>query len=101
MAEALGYIYIDTGAMYRAVTLRCLQGNIQDAEDDVLEEALSRLALKFIPHIDGEIHMYMNGHNVDALIRTPEVDIRVARIAARPAVRACLVEQQRNMASIG
>lgn len=103
LARQLGYIYVDTGAMYRAVTLWALRhdyfqadGSISPAlESDIREE---RIAVSFV--LNGETglpEVCLNGENVEAHIRGIEVSNRVSPIAALPYVRAFLTLQQQRM----
>jgi cytidylate kinase len=83
VALALGFTYLDTGAMYRAVALASLRGH-----------GLPHLAeVGFTP----EGHVTLEGEDVEALIRTPDVSERASKVAADPAVRAALVDQQRRL----
>jgi len=94
VAERLGYRHLDTGAMYRAVTLLALRaGVLGDGE------ATTRLARGMTLDVDGSV--ILNGEDVTAAIRTPEVDAAVSEVAACPAVRANLVERQRAWARGG
>lgn len=101
LAKALGYVYVDTGAMYRAVTLYAMrQGFIGDKEDhmDKLIAALPNLALKFVYNESlGFSEMYLNGENVEKEIRTLSVSRQVSKIAALEAVRIKLVAMQQEM----
>lgn len=102
LAKRIGYIYVDTGAMYRCVTLYALRHGLFDQEDKVrtneLEKALANVHVSFLlnsktNHADA----YLNGENVETEIRQMTVSSRVSRIAAVPAVREKLVSLQREM----
>ncbi len=101
LAKALEYVYVDTGAMYRAVTLYALEhGCISDSSDDLetLIKSLDDIRLRFEYNpetLQSEIHL--NGENVEHKIRTLEVSRYVSKIAAIPEVRKKLVEQQQEM----
>ncbi len=101
LAHALGYIYVDTGAMYRAVTLFALRaGLIKDSRTDdlLLIKALPDIHLNFQFNEDlGFAEMYLNGENVEKEIRQLEVSKFVSKIAIIGAVRDKLVEMQRAM----
>ena len=101
IAKKLGYVYVDTGAMYRAVTLYAMQHNwINDSQFELssLLQALPNIELKFIFNPDlGYAEMYLNGENVEKQIRTLAVSNQVSKIAAISEVRTKLVEQQQNM----
>jgi len=102
LAREIGYIYVDTGAMYRAVTLYALRNNVFDKESNVdtekLEGLLSEIEISFKrDEVSGTVNTYLNGECVENEIRTLEVSSRVSKIAAIPSVRAKLVEQQQRM----
>ena len=101
IAKQLGYVYVDTGAMYRAVTLYAMQNNWVNNNELLLSNllnALPNIHLKFIFNPDlGFAEMYLNGINVENEIRTLDVSNQVSKIAAISEVRAKLVEQQKEM----
>lgn len=101
LAEEIGYIYIDTGAMYRAVTLYALQNKIiQDnkIEENKLKNALSGLEIKFKRNRKTSLpETYLNGVNVEKDIRSMQVSEYVSQIAALDFVREALVNQQQRM----
>ncbi len=94
LARHLHYTYIDTGAMYRAVTLFFLQNNIPAEASDKLPEVLQQVNISFA-NIAGENHTFLNGRDVEEDIRSMEVASKVSEVATLPAVRNFLVEQQR------
>ena len=101
LAKALGYVYIDTGAMYRAVTLFAMnhnlvgQGYLREKE---LEEKLSEIQIHFKLNPTTDVaDVYLNGENVERKVRTLEVSQYVSPIATVSAVRRKLVEQQQKM----
>lgn len=101
LAKALGYVYVDTGAMYRAVAYFAMQNEYigQDFFDKkILIENLAdvKLQFKFNPEL-GFAEMYLNGQNVEKQIRTLEVSKFVSTVAAVHEVRAKLVEEQQQM----
>lgn len=103
LAAHLGYVYVDTGAMYRAVTLHAMRSNFigSDGFDkQALVNSLPQVELKFKfnPSL-GFGEMYLNGENVEKEIRTLEVSSYVSRIAEVSEVRAMLVQQQQRMGS--
>ena len=101
VAEALGYVYIDTGAMYRAVAYRALQAGL-DAEADA--QAVGRLAgrLSFeFRAIGGEQRLFVDKQDVSKPIRTPQVGNLSSPVSAIPQVRKHLLSAQRSMASSG
>lgn len=100
LAKELSYKYIDTGAMYRAVTLFALrQGLIHaDCVDvDKLIDSLSSIEISFVLDVDNKSVVALNGKVVEDQIRGMEVSSWVSKISAIPAVRALLVAQQQRM----
>jgi cytidylate kinase len=101
LAKQLGYVYVDTGAMYRAVTLFAMQNNcigIDFLDKDKLVNSLPSIKLNFKFNADlGFAEMYLNDVNVETEIRTLEVSSFVSTIAAISEVRSKLVEQQQEM----
>ncbi len=96
LAGALEYLYIDSGAMYRAVTLYLLQHGITPAETRPVEEALSHIDIRFQRDHDG-IHTILNGADVETAIRQMRVSEQVSEVAAISAVRRAMVAQQRRL----
>ena len=102
LASTLNYIYVDTGAMYRAVTLFALQEGVIDEkgelDEDALVEKLSKIHLKFVPNKEtGRSDMFLNDENVEQEIRTMRVSGYVSRVAAIKEVREKLVKIQQEM----
>ncbi|SDG27252.1 cytidylate kinase [Prevotella communis] len=104
LARKVGYVYVDTGAMYRCVTLYALRHQLFTADGAVLEEQL-REAMPQIDIdqrlIDGKTTTFLNGENVEREIRNLEVSNHVSPIAAIPFVRTALVAQQQKMGREG
>ena len=104
LARKVGYVYVDTGAMYRCVTLYALRHQLFTADGTVLEEQL-REAMPQIDIdqrlIDGKTTTFLNGENVEREIRNLEVSNHVSPIAAIPFVRTALVAQQQKMGREG
>lgn len=104
LARKVGYVYVDTGAMYRCVTLFALRHQLFTADGTVLEEQL-REAMPQIDIdqrlIDGKTTTFLNGENVEREIRNLEVSNHVSPIAAIPFVRTALVAQQQKMGREG
>ena len=100
VADTLGLIHIDTGAMYRAITLFGLR-NFKDEKQEIdlskLLQNLNEISLEFREN-SGELEIYLNGENVSKEIRTTEVSDNVSFIAKHPEVRARLVVLQRDIA---
>lgn len=102
LAREVGYIYVDTGAMYRAVTLFCMCNKLFDAEGnvlvDALETAMPQVSVTFrLNEETGKPDTYLNGERVEDTIRSLEVSDNVSKVAAIPFVREAMVEQQRLM----
>lgn len=102
LAKEIGYIYVDTGAMYRSVTLYALQHGMFGADNSIdtaaLEKAMPQIKISFKLNAEtGRPDTYLNGQLVEKDIRTMEVSSRVSPIAALPFVRKALVEQQQAM----
>ena len=102
LAREVGYIYVDTGAMYRSVTLYALRNQLFDADGNIMASALEAA----MPHINisfklneqtGRPDTYLNGQCVENEIRTLEVSSKVSIVAALPFVRKKLVEEQQKM----
>lgn len=94
VSAKLGYIYVDTGALYRTAALYITENNISDENiEKELENA--DISLKFI---DGAQKVFLGGRDVSELIRTPEISMAASRTSAVPAVRAYLFETQKKIA---
>ena len=98
VAKKLGYLYIDTGAMYRGITWALLNAGISIDDVDAVEAALSKIQLELRVEETG---LSVNGTDVSQDIRTQYVTSHVSQVAAQKAVRTKLVEMQRHMASAG
>lgn len=101
LAKYLGYIYVDTGAMYRAVTLYAMQQgliNTNHFDENELVNQLKNIQItfKFNPDL-GFAEAYLNGENVEKQLRTLEVSSYVSKVAAIPEVRYVLVKQQQQL----
>lgn len=100
LAKTIGYAYIDTGAMYRAVTLYCLRNGLFDGDrldTERLEAALPDINITFGVDADGKTQTMLNGEVVEQEIRRMEVSSRVSIVAAVGSVRRALVKQQQAM----
>jgi CMP/dCMP kinase len=96
LSKQTGYAYVDTGAMYRAVTLYFLENNVNWAKEDDVLTALSNIHIHF-ENIEGENTTFLNGKNVEQEIRTLRVANHVSDVAAISAVRKALVKLQQVM----
>ena len=100
LARSLGYTYVDTGAMYRGVTLYALREGLFSGEEPMVEEIIRRLPrieMRFAIYPDGQ-HLLLEGEDVEREIRGMEVSEHVSPIATIPEVRAALTRQQQDMA---
>ncbi len=96
IAEDLGLVYIDTGAMYRCVTLEALRKKVEPVECDELLQILENIDIQLIKKEDGQ-EAWLNGRNVSKLIKTPEIDNYVAQYASLKCVRDVVTPLQRKM----
>lgn len=105
LASSLGYIFIDSGAMYRAITLFALNNKLihnDQIEVDQLEKALPNIELSFQQNKStNKPEIQLNGTNVEEAIRMPQVNENVSKIATIESVRHKLVEEQRKMGTKG
>ena len=99
VAKRLNYLYIDTGAMYRAVTLLALRNNLMGKTDEII--ALAKNLDIILSFIDGETDITVNGENVSKEIRSFEVNSNVSEISAIEGVRKILVKKQQEMGKDG
>lgn len=97
VAEQLGYVYIDTGSMYRAVTLSAQRAEVKVDQSAKLAELVKALEIELEPGEHGQ-SVFVNGENVTALIRSREVTLQVSHIAANETVREVLGDLQRKLA---
>ena len=101
LAKALsaktGYLYIDTGAMYRTVGLFAKRSGVDPHDAASLAAHFSKIDIE-LKWLDGAQHVFLNGEDVSEAIRTPEMSMYASAVSAIPAVRAFLLEMQRDMA---
>jgi cytidylate kinase len=100
LARETGYIYVDTGAMYRAVSLFCIRnGWMTDSELNTaaIEKHIAEIQLEFRTNENGKAEMYMNGENIEKEIRTLDVANGASKVSTLGAVRRELVRQQQKM----
>ncbi|NOX87564.1 MAG: (d)CMP kinase [Calditrichaeota bacterium] len=100
LAQKLGYLYIDTGAMYRAATLAVLKAGINVDDEAAVVRCVreNKISLKIS---DGILKTFLNGEDVSHLIRTPQINKVISKISSYKGVRKVLIEQQREMAKQG
>ena len=97
LAKELGYIYVDTGAMYRSIGLYALRQGVDPKNADSVQALLPDIQLD-IRLQDGSQHVYLNGEDVSTDIRAEAVGMAASAVSAHPAVRAFLLDTQRNLA---
>ena len=97
IAKHLNFIYVDTGAMFRALALYFIRNNISPDEKEKIENACNNADIT-IEYLNGEQQVILNGENVSHLIRTEEVGNMASAASVYPSVRLKLVELQRNLA---
>ncbi|OGB66053.1 MAG: cytidylate kinase [Caldithrix sp. RBG_13_44_9] len=100
VAKKLGYTYIDSGAMYRAVTLRALQEKVPVEAQQQVAELAQKMELKFGWN-NARTIIYMDGEDVSEKIRTPLIDQKISPVAANPLVRRILVRKQQQLGRVG
>lgn len=105
VAKELGYLYLDTGCMYRAVTLAVLQAGIDVADETAVTQLATRLVIEVIPvgaHTDGRHYtVLLDGQDVTWQIRTPAVDAHVSQVSSYLGVRQEMVRRQREFGKRG
>ena len=93
----MGYIYVDTGAMYRAIGLYALRAGKDPKDNDAVNALLPQIELR-LASIEGEQHIYLKEEDVSTAIRTEAAGMAASAVGANPTVRAFLLELQRHMA---
>jgi cytidylate kinase len=100
LANDLKFVYVDTGAMYRAITLAALQAGLDPKNEAAIEQLLPELKITFAPGEPVQ-KVFLNGQEVTAEIRSSEVTANVSAVSAYGAVRTAMTELQRQIASNG
>jgi len=100
VAEALRFTYIDTGAMYRAVTYKAMKENIQLHDAEAIEKMLQETAITLKPSEQGQL-VFVDGQDVSQAIRSNEVTANVSEVAAHANIRGILVAMQQKLAAEG
>ena len=98
VASRFGFIYLDTGAIYRTVGLAARRAGADPKDADSVLPLLPGLSIRFDYGKDGAQRMFLNGEDVSAEIRTPEISMYASAVSAIPGVRAFLLDMQRDMA---
>lgn len=100
LAMDLGYLNLDTGAMYRAVALAAKRRGIESSDHESLRNLCEEIVIEFRRN-DNEERVLLNGEDVSSEIRTPEISLLTAAVAACPAVREAMVDRQRVLGAAG
>ncbi|MBQ9460356.1 MAG: (d)CMP kinase [Clostridia bacterium] len=95
VSESLGFIYVDTGALYRAVALACINEGVSIGEPEAVKALLPKTDIRII-FFNGEQHILLNDKDVSEAIRSENVSMAASRVSALPEVRAFLLELQRS-----
>ena len=99
MAKALGYVFIDSGAMYRAVTLYLMQNGVDVEDESAVEAALANVVVGFLNNQEGQSEVTLNGISVEAEIRNIAVASKVSEVAKIQIVRSKMVALQQAIGS--
>lgn len=97
LSKMLGYLYIDTGAMYRSIGLYAKRNGIDPKDEKTLSEHFDKIEIE-LDWIDGAQHIFLCGEDVSDFIRTPEISMYASAVSALPAVRSFLLDKQRVFA---
>ena len=100
LAQKLGYLYIDTGAMYRAATLSVLRAGIDVHDEQAVVDHVRNIKIS-LKIVDGIQRTFLNDEDVSDQIRTPQINQVISVISSYPGVRKVLIEQQRELAKEG
>ncbi|MCD7917391.1 MAG: (d)CMP kinase [Clostridiales bacterium] len=98
LAKELGFLYVDTGAIYRTVSLYACRKGLAPTDGAGIAALLPEIHIDLVYGEDGTQQMILNGENVSGEIRTPQISMYTSAVSAIPAVRAFLLELQRDMA---
>lgn len=97
-AKELGFLYVDTGAMYRSIALYFIENNVSLDDEDAIDNACGNISIE-IKYEDGVQQVYLNGKNVSLEIRQEQVGNMASKVAAKKAVRDKLLSLQRDIAA--
>ncbi|MCD7919620.1 MAG: (d)CMP kinase [Clostridiales bacterium] len=98
LAKELGFVYVDTGAIYRTVSLYASRKGLAPTDGEGIAALLPEIHIDLAYGADGAQQMILNGENVSGEIRTPQISMYTSAVSAIPAVRAFLLDLQRDMA---
>jgi cytidylate kinase len=103
LARRLGYLYLDTGAMYRALTVKALREQVRFDDEAALTQLAARSAIELRPEADGSgrVRVFLDGEDVTGIIRSPGVDQGVSLVSRSAGVRRVLAALQRELARGG
>jgi len=103
LAKLLGFTYLDTGAMYRAVAYACQKNGVNPADAAAVAELIQDLTIDLQPPAGtkSDVRVYLNGQEISDFIRTPEMGMPASRVSAQPVVRRKLTDMQRQMGKKG
>ncbi len=101
LATRCGLVLLDTGAMYRTVTLACHERKVDVTDDEAVAKVAQEISITFGTADDGTQTVALDGRDVTAEIRTPAIDAEVSAVSAVPAVREAMVAQQRELGNAG
>ena len=97
VAARLGFVYLDSGAMYRCVALASRRQEISPNDAEALGALAESVDIRFLPHDSGRQDTYMNGEDVSGVIRLPEISALASKVSVHPRVRSAMVALQREM----
>ena len=97
ISKELGFIYVDTGAMYRAVGLYIIKNNVDYDKEEIIKKACDDIDIT-IEYVNGEQQVILNGENVTSMLRQEQVGEMASKCSVKPCVRLKLVELQRELA---
>ena len=98
-ADRLGFVYVDTGAIYRTIGYAAVSSGIDPADGEAVEKLLPQVQIR-MDWQDGVQHMFLNEADVSGKIREPEISASASKVAAIPCVRSFLLDMQRNVAKV-
>ncbi len=103
LAQRLGYTYLDTGAMYRAVALACREADIDPTDERAVAALLNTFRLNLQPpdQVDADIRVFLNSKEITQFLRTPEIGMMASKVSALPIVREKLTQLQRQIGERG
>jgi len=103
LAQRLGYTYLDTGAMYRAVALACREADIAPSDERTVAALLKKFSLNLEPpdQVDADVRVFLNSREITRFLRTPEIAMTASKVSVLPVVREKLTQMQRQIGQHG